>query len=102
MKPFATFAVWAVSLSCLLAGGLLATPFMMMPVSLDFGEMLAGGAEPWREAAYAIGAFTALAIAVVLGLWCWYRGRLSVAWIFAAGETLAVGWCGWMVYRDFF
>lgn len=102
MKRFATFAIWAASLAVLLLGGTLATPFVMMPLSLDFGDLLAGGAEPWREAAYAGGAFTVLAIAVVLGLWLWHRGRLFAAWTFAAGEAVAVGWCGWVVYRDFF
>ncbi len=105
-----TAAIWIVSIAALAAGGLLASLFVMMPVSLDIGEMVAAGADPWRDAAYAAIAYCGLfgASAVALALWHRARRRTAAgimawaAWAITAAEVVFVAWGGAAVMRDWF
>ena len=102
-----TLALWTASLAALAAGGLIASLFVMMPVSLDLGEMVAAGTDPWRDAAYAALSFCVLfvASAAALALWHGSRGRTTAAlaaWAITAVELIAVALAGAVVMRDWF
>ncbi len=101
--PTATVMIWAVSLLTLAAAAAITTLFVMMPVSLDVGEMISAGAEPWQDALVAAASFTALLIVTALSLRLWHTVRFKpLALMFTAAEIASVGWTGFVVYRDYF
>lgn len=101
-----TAAIWTASLAALVVGGALASLFVMMPVSLDLGEMFAAGAGPWRDAAVATLAFCGLLGASAVALLLWHRARgqagATIAWAITAGEVALVAWGCAVVMRDWF
>lgn len=97
-----TVAIWTVSLGCILVAGAVALEFVLMPVSLDFGEILAAGSEPWRDAALAAGGFTALLVTAAVGLRLWHTARFKLlAWVLTGAELAAVSWIGALIYREY-
>ena len=103
MRSFLTAAFWTVSIACVILAGTLATIFVFMPVSLDPGEMITAGVEPWQDAAIAIGAFLLLLVATAVSLRLWHTARFKViALLLAAADVAAVCWSGALVYRDYF
>ena len=107
LRSLPTIAIWTLSLVTLAIGGVLASLFVMMPVSLDVGEMVAGGVDPWRDAAYAALAYCGLfgASAGALVLWHRRRGHTAArlaAWAIAAAAVAAVAFAGALVLRDWF
>ena len=98
-----TAAIWAVSLTYLVVAGLVAAEFVLMPVSLDMSELLTAGSQPWRDAAIAAVAFTALLVLAAISLRLWHTVRFrTIAWALTLLDLVAVGWFGYVVLRDYF
>ncbi len=103
MRPILTAAIWAISIGCLLVAGGIAVLFAMMPVSLDIGEMINAGAEPWRDAAIAVAAFVGFALASALSLRLWHGMRFrALAWTIALAEAALAAWSSAVVMREYF
>ena len=103
MHRFLTAASWTLSLLGLAVGGLVATEFVLIPVSLDIGEVVTGGIEPWRDAAEAAALFAALLVATAVSLRLWHSAHFKMlAWLMTAVELAGVGWASFVVYRDYF
>ncbi len=97
-----TVGVWVVALAALGAGGLLASGFALMAASLDPAEIVAAGAEPWTNAAMAVGAFSLLVVATVLGLLSWHSSRFrAVGLAITAAEAGAVAWACLRFYNEY-
>lgn len=103
MHNLLTAAIWTLSLLGLAVGGLIATEFVLIPVSLDIGEVVAGGMGPWRDAAEAAALFAVLLVATAVSLRLWHGTRFkALAWLLLLLELAGVGWSSVVVYRDYF
>lgn len=103
MRSLLTIGVWSASTLSLLVGGLIAIEFVLLPTSLDIGEMVAGGSEPWIDALEAAFGFCGLLAASVAGLWLWHTVRFRMVGLaLVLAEVAAVAVVGARVYSDYF
>ncbi len=103
MHTLLTAAIWIISLLSLTVAGLIATELVLIPASIDIGEIVTGGTGPWLDAAYAAGLFVALLVATAVSLRLWYSARFKgLAWLLTAAEVACVGWSSFVLYRDYF
>ncbi len=103
MRTLLTAGFWTVSVACVVLAGALAAVFVFMPISLDPGEMITAGIEPWQDAAVAAGAFLLLLVAAAVSLRLWHTVRFKpVALVLVAAEIAAVCWSTALVYHDYF
>ena len=103
MRPILTVTIWSVSLLCLAVAGVVATEVALIPVSLDVGDMVTAGVEPWQDALVAAALFAGLLAVTALSLRLWHSVRFkALAVVLTAAEVAAVGWSGFIVYRDYF
>ena len=104
MTPaFRTAAFWALALATLGTAGLLTGSFVLMALSLDPGEIVLAGAEPWTNAAEAVAAFAALAVTTALSLRLWHSDRWrGVSLLMTLAGLGIVAWACRSFYTDYF
>ena len=92
---FLSATLWTLSVVATLVAAAIAGMTALMAVSLDFGEAVAVGAEPWMNAAVAIAEFLAIAAANGLGMLAWHSRRFKPAGVvLVALATLLTAWLG--------
>ncbi len=104
MTPVPRTAVfWAVALATLGIAGLLTAGFVLMALSLDPGEIILAGSEPWTNAAAALVAFAVLAGTTALSLRLWHSDRLrGIGLLLTLAQMGAVAWACRSFYADYF
>lgn len=94
---------WIFALGLLCMAGLLAGGIVLIPLSLDPGEIILAGADPWTEAAEAAGAFAVAAGMTALSLRLWHSARFRAAALLLTLVQLgAVAWACRIFYTDYF
>ena len=92
---FLTAALWTLCAVATLVAGAISGLTAMMAMSLDWGETVAAGAEPWVNALVAAGEFVGVAAASVLGMVLWHTRRFKIAaLVLIVGAALATAWLG--------
>lgn len=92
---FLSAILWTLAAVATLLAGAMALLTSIIALSLDFGETLAAGSEPWVAALVAILEFLGIAAACGGGLLAWHTQRWKVAGlVLIALAVLATLWLG--------
>ena len=92
---FLTAIMWTLSVVATLVSAAMSALVATMAMSLDWGEAVTAGAEPWVNALIAGGEFLGIALACVLGMVAWHTRRFKiVALVLVFGAVLATAWLG--------
>ena len=87
--------LWTLSVVATLLAAAIAGMTALMAMSLDWGEAVTAGAEPWVNAAIAAAEFVGIAGASVLGMVAWHTRRFkALALVLVVGATLLTAWLG--------
>lgn len=83
---FLSAVLWTLAVAASLIAGGIATLVVVMAFSLDWGETVMAGVEPWIAGLVAVAEFVGVAAASTLGMVLWHTRRFKVAAV-----TLVVG-----------
>ena len=76
---FLSAILWTAAVTASLVSAAIAGMTTMMALSLDWGESVMAGTEPWIAALVAGGEFLGIVVACVVGMTLWHTRRLKVA-----------------------
>ncbi len=92
---FLTAILWTLSVVATLVAAAIGGLTAAMVMSLDWGETIAAGSEPWVNALVAGGEFVGIALASVLGMVLWHTRRFKVAaLVLVFGAAVVTAWLG--------
>ncbi len=99
---FLTAILWTAAVVVTLVSGAIAVLTVMMAMSLDWGETVTAGAEPWVNALVAGAEFVGIAGASVVGMVAWHTRRFKVlALLLVFGAALVTAWLGGRFVFDY-
>lgn len=99
---FLTAVLWTLCVVATLVSAAMGVLTAMMAMSLDWGETITAGAEPWVSALVAVGEFIGVAAACVLGIVLWHTRRFKIAaLVLILGAALATAWLGGRFLFDY-
>ncbi len=99
---FLTAGLWTLCVVASLVAGAIAGLTALMAMSLDWGEAVTAGTEPWVAALIAGGEFVGIAGASALGIVLWHTRRFKVAaLVLIAVATLVTAWLGVAFIREY-
>lgn len=76
---FLTAVLWTLAVAASLVAGGIATLVVVMAFSLDWGETVMAGTEPWIAGLVAVAEFLGIAAASTLGMVLWHTQRFKLA-----------------------
>lgn len=101
-RPVLTTAVWTLSLTSLIAAGLVATALVFMASSLEPADIVSSGVEAWTDALKACAGFLVVLCISVLELRLWHSRRFSALGLaLTLAQVFVTGWACVMIYQDY-
>ncbi len=92
---FLTAILWTLCVVATLVSAGISALTAMMAMSLDWGEAVTAGVEPWVTALVAGGEFVGIALVCVLGMVLWHTRRFKIAALaLIVVATLVTAWLG--------
>ena len=99
---FLTAILWTAVVVSTLVAAAIAVLTALMAMSLDWGETVTAGAEPWIAALEAGGEFVGIAAASAVGIVAWHTRRFKVlALVLIVLAALVTAWLGVYFIREY-
>ena len=99
---FLTAVLYTAVVVATLVAAAIAGLTVLMAMSLDWGETVTAGTEPWIAVLVTASEFVGIAAASVLGIVLWHTQRFkTVALVLIAVATLVTAWLGISFIREY-